>query len=107
MLGNSRFIAGPVLTEADVRLFPTLARFDEVYVVYFKTNKKALREYPNISGYIRDVYQTEGVKASVDMWHIKTHYFTSHPVLNANAVVPVGSGWDFDAPHGRDGAYPR
>ena len=107
MLGQSRYIAGSTITEADVRLFPTLARFDEVYVVYFKTNKKALREFENISGYIRDVYQTEGVKQSVDMWHIKTHYFTSHPVLNANAVVPVGSDWDFDAPHGRDGAYPR
>ena len=107
ILSQSRYIAGSEITEADVRLFPTLARFDEVYVVYFKTNKKALREYPHISGYIRDVYQTEGIKPSVDMWHIKTHYFTSHPVLNANAVVPVGSDWDFDAPHGREGAYPR
>ena len=67
-------------------------RFDEVYAVYFKCNKKCVREYPNISAYVRDIYQTPGVRQSVNMWHIKTHYFTSHPVLNANAVVPVGPG---------------
>ena len=58
-------------------------------------------EYPNISNYVRDVYQTEGMRDSVNMWHIKTHYFTSHPVLNANAIVPVGPDWDLDAPHDR------
>ena len=58
-------------------------------------------EYPNISNYVRDVYQTEGVRDSVNMWHIKTHYFTSHPVLNANAIVPAGPDWDLDAPHDR------
>ena len=107
ILGKQRFIAGSVLTEADVRLFPTLVRFDEVYVVYFKCAKKSLREYKNIPGYIRDVYQTPGIKPSVDMWHIKTHYFTSHPVLNANAIVPVSNEWDVNEPHARDGAYPR
>lgn len=61
-----------------------------------------VREYPNMSNYVRDVYQTPGMRASVNMWHIKTHYFTSHPVLNANAIVPVGPGWDLDAPHDRD-----
>lgn len=106
ILSTRRYIAGDVITEADVRLFVTLVRFDEVYVVYFKCNKKCVREYPNIAGYVRDIYQTPGVRQSVNMWHIKTHYFTSHPVLNANAVVPVGPEWDLDAPHGRDRAYP-
>ena len=102
ILSARRFIAGDVLTEADVRLFCTLVRFDEVYVVYFKTNKKCIREYPNMSNYVRDVYQTEGMKKSVNMWHIKTHYFTSHPVLNANAIIPAGPDWwDLDAPHDR------
>ena len=102
ILEKRRFIAGDVLTEADVRLFHTLVRFDEVYVVYFKTNKKAIREYANLSAYVRDVYQTPGMRQSVDMAHIKTHYFTSHPVLNAHAIVPMGPETDLDAPHGRD-----
>jgi len=102
ILSTQRFVAGNVFTEADVRLFPTLVRFDEVYVVYFKTNKKCIREYPNMSEYVRDVYQTAGMRGSVNMWHIKTHYFTSHPVLNASAVVPVGPDWwNLDAPHDR------
>lgn len=107
ILGKRRYIAGDQLTEADVRLFPTLVRFDPVYIVYFKCAKKALREYKNIPGYIRDVYQTPGIKPSVNFWHIKTHYFTSHPVLNANAIVPIASEWDIEGPHGRDGEYPR
>lgn len=107
ILGKRRYIAGDQLTEADVRLFPTLVRFDPVYIVYFKCAKKALREYKNIPGYIRDVYQTPGIKPSVNFWHIKTHYFTSHPVLNANAIVPIASEWDIEEPHGRDGEYPR
>jgi putative glutathione S-transferase len=68
ILSERRYIAGNVFTEADVRLFPTLVRFDEVYVVYFKTNKKCIREYANISNYVRDVYQTAGMRVSVNMW---------------------------------------
>jgi putative glutathione S-transferase len=68
ILSERRYIAGNVFTEADVRLFPTLVRFDEVYVVYFKTNKKCIREYANISNYVRDVYQTAGMRDSVNMW---------------------------------------
>lgn len=102
ILSKQRYIVGNVFTEADVRLFPTLVRFDEVYVVYFKTNKKCVREYPNLFNYVKDVYQLPGVRHSVNMWHIKTHYFTSHPVLNSNAIVPVGPGIDLDAPHDRD-----
>ena len=101
ILSKRRYIAGDVLTEADVRLFPTLVRFDEVYVVYFKCNRKFINQYPNLHNYVLDVYQTPGMRESVDMWHIKTHYFTSHPGLNQHAVVPVGPGVDLDAPHDR------
>jgi len=101
ILEKQRYLAGDVLTEADIRLFVTLIRFDEVYVVYFKTNKKALREYPNIRNYVRDVHQTPGVKESVNMYHIKTHYFTSHPKLNYYAVVPNGGDPWWEEPHDR------
>lgn len=102
LLSRQRFLCGDQLTEADVRLFVTLVRFDEVYVVYFKCNKKCLREYPNLLNYTRDVYQQPGVRASVHMRHIKEHYFSSHPVLNAYSVVPAGPDVDFDAPHHRE-----
>ena len=105
ILGRQRYIAGDALTEADVRLFPTLVRFDEVYVVYFKTNKKFIHQYPNLWNYVKDVYQTPGMRHSVNMWHIKTHYFTSHPVLNANAIVPIGPNLNLDEPHDRAGGW--
>jgi len=101
VLSKQRYIAGDTLTEADVRLFMTLVRFDEVYVVYFKTNRRCIREYPNLSNYTRDVYQQPGVKETINMKHIKEHYFTSHPQLNHYAIVPRGPGTDFDAPHDR------
>lgn len=66
----------------------------QVYVVYFKTNKKFIREYPNLLNYVRDIYQMPGMDKSVNMNHIKTHYFTSHPVLNHYAIIPTGSGMD-------------
>ncbi|KAG2483117.1 hypothetical protein HYH03_018007 [Edaphochlamys debaryana] len=90
VLSKQRYIAGNELTEADVRLFQTLIRFDEVYVVYFKTNKFFLRERPNISGYVRDLFSNPAFARSVNMNHIKTHYFTSHPKLNYYAIVPNG-----------------
>lgn len=103
ILSRQRFIAGDALTEADVRLFVTLIRFDPVYVVYFKTNNKFIREYPNIREYVKDVYHLPGVKESVNMHHIKTHYFTSHPRLNSNSIVPGGvDPWWEEAPVGRD-----
>lgn len=91
ILGKQRYIAGDRLTEADIRLFHTLIRFDPVYVVYFKTNKRFIREYPNLCNYTRDMYQTPGVAASVNITHIKTHYFTSHPRLNYYAIIPLGN----------------
>jgi glutathionyl-hydroquinone reductase len=90
ILAQQRYLVGSALTEADIRLFMTLVRFDEVYVVYFKCNVRRIVDYPNIRQYCRDIYQVPGMAQSVNMYHIKTHYFTSHPVLNAYAVVPKG-----------------
>eukprot|EP00744_Colponema_vietnamica_P011390 GILI01016020.1.p1 GENE.GILI01016020.1~~GILI01016020.1.p1 ORF type:complete len:379 (+),score=78.73 GILI01016020.1:101-1138(+) len=91
MLANSRFLLSNTITDADVRLFQTLVRFDEVYVVYFKCNKKQIAEYPNMRNYLRDIYQSfPGVTQAVHMDHIKHHYFASHPVLNSFSIVPVG-----------------
>ncbi|GAB4823936.1 hypothetical protein N2152v2_010982 [Parachlorella kessleri] len=103
ILSKQRYLAGDQLTEADVRLFMTLIRFDEVYVVYFKTNKRFIHQYPNLCNYTRDLYQTPGVAASVNIRHIKTHYFTSHPRLNYYAIIPGGTGdsW-WEQPHDRD-----
>lgn len=102
VLAKQRYLCGSHLTEADIRLFVTLIRFDEVYVVYFKCSKKCLREYPNLLNYTRDIYQTPGIKESVNMTHIKNHYFSSHPTLNAYSIVPASPGVDFEAPHGRE-----
>ena len=77
-------------------------RFDPVYFVYFKTNAKALREFPNLLGLVRDIYAIPEVRRSTNMGHIKTHYFTSHPHLNAFGIVPMGEGPDLEAPHGRE-----
>lgn len=101
ILGRQRYIAGHVATEADIRLFMTLIRFDEVYVVYFKTNKKFIHEYPNLREYVRDVYQLPGMARSINMTHIKRHYFTSHPTLNTYAIVPVGGAAWWEEPHDR------
>lgn len=101
ILGRQRYIAGDELTEADVRLFATLIRFDEVYVVYFKTNKRFLHEYAHLPNYVRDVYHTPGMAASVDMQHIKKHYFSSHPLLNPYAIVPVGGEPWWEGEHDR------
>lgn len=102
ILSGSRFLCGNRFTEADLRLFMTLIRFDEVYVVYFKTNKKMMREYPNLFNYIKDIYQIPGVAKTVSMDHIKRHYFTSHPVLNAYGIIPKGYPMDYRSDHDRE-----
>jgi len=93
ILSTQKFIAGDVVTEADVRLFQTLVRFDNVYVVYFKTNKKFIREYPHLREYVRTLYHTPGMSSGVNARHFIDHYFSSHPVLNHYAVVPKGGDW--------------
>jgi putative glutathione S-transferase len=100
-LGHTRYLVGAALTEADWRLFPTLVRFDAVYVSHFKCNLRRIADYPNISGYVRDLYQVPGVAATVDLDHIKRHYFMSHTHLNPSRIVPLGPELDFSGPHDR------
>ena len=104
ILSKSRYVVGSSLTEADIRLFQTLVRFDEVYVVYFKCNVKRIKDYPNIHNYCREIFQLPGVKESINMDHIKAHYFTSHPDLNKFAIIPKGPNaiLEFSEPHNRD-----
>eukprot|EP01102_Stenamoeba_stenopodia_P019926 TRINITY_DN7620_c0_g1_i1.p1 TRINITY_DN7620_c0_g1~~TRINITY_DN7620_c0_g1_i1.p1 ORF type:complete len:320 (+),score=85.49 TRINITY_DN7620_c0_g1_i1:118-1077(+) len=102
ILSSSRYLTGKTLTEADVRLWTTLVRFDPVYVLHFKCNKKRIQDYPNIYGYLREIYQLDGVKETVNMFHIKNHYFQSHTSINPLRIVPVGPQLDYDRPHGRD-----
>lgn len=91
LLGRQRYLLGDRLTEADVRLFPTLVRFDEVYNPHFKCNRKSiLKDYPNLLNYAREIFQLPGVALSVNMQHIKTHYYSSHPTLEHFAMVPAG-----------------
>jgi putative glutathione S-transferase len=101
-LETSRYLLGPRASEADWRLFTTLVRFDPVYVGHFKCNKRRIADYPNLSGYLRDLYQVPGVADTVDMTHIKRHYYESHGTINPTGVVPLGPELDLDAPHGRE-----
>ncbi|MEE2756589.1 MAG: glutathione S-transferase family protein [Myxococcota bacterium] len=100
-LGQTRFLTGSQITEADWRLFTTLVRFDAVYVGHFKCNLKRLIDFPNLWGYTRALYQQPGIQKTVHMDHIKGHYYQSHPQLNPTAIVPSGPELDFDLPHNR------
>jgi len=93
-----------VLTEADIRLFMTLVRFDEVYVVYFKCNVRTIASYPAIHQYVRDIYQLPMMSRAINMEHIKMHYFTAHPLLNPYGIIPKGPNViaDLALPHNRD-----
>lgn len=100
-LGSSRWLVGNRLTEADWRLFTTLVRFDAVYVGHFKCNLRRIADYPNLSGYLRDLYQVPGVAETVNLDHIKRHYYGSHATINPTGIVPKGPALDLDAPHDR------
>ncbi len=100
-LGKQRYLIGDAITEADWRLFTTLVRFDPVYVGHFKCNIRRIVDYPNLSGYLRDLYQQPGVAATVNMTHIKNHYYASHETVNPSRVIPVGPEIDHSAPHDR------
>ncbi|UWQ13868.1 glutathione S-transferase family protein [Aliiroseovarius sp. M344] len=100
-LATQRYLTGSSITEADWRLFTTLVRFDPVYVGHFKCNLRRIVDYPNLWGYVRDLYQQPGVAATVNMEHIKNHYFASHETINPSRVVPKGPNIDFEAPHDR------
>lgn len=101
-LGKSRYLLGSTITEADWRLFTTLVRFDPVYVGHFKCNLKRIADYPNLSGYVRDLYQQPGVVATVRLDHIKAHYYGSHDTINPTRVVPLGPQIDYSTPHDRN-----
>jgi putative glutathione S-transferase len=101
LLGEQRYLAGDVITEADWRLFTTLVRFDPVYVSHFKCNLRRIVDYPNLWAYTRELYQHPGVASTVDFDHIKRHYFVTHGQINPTGVVPLGPELDWDAPHGR------
>jgi putative glutathione S-transferase len=101
-LQDNRFLCGDRFTEADVRLFTTLIRFDAVYHGHFKCNRQRLEDFPAIAAYVRDIYQMPGIAATVDFHHIKTHYYASHGTINPTGVVPAGPDIDYGRPHGRD-----
>ncbi|MCP4077405.1 MAG: glutathione S-transferase family protein [Gammaproteobacteria bacterium] len=101
-LSKQRYLVGESITEADWRLFTTLVRFDAVYYHHFKTNKKRLMDYPNLWAYTRELYQVPGVAETVNMDHIKYHYFASHRSINPTGIVPNGPEIDFMLPHGRE-----
>jgi putative glutathione S-transferase len=101
-LEHQRYLAGSRLTEADWRLFTTLVRFDPVYVTHFKCNLRRIADYPNLSNYLRELYQMPGIAETVNLDHIRQHYYRSHPTVNPHGIVPVGPQVDYDAPHNRE-----
>jgi putative glutathione S-transferase len=101
ILSRQRYLVGQSLTEADWRLFTTLVRFDAVYVGHFKCNLRRIADYPNLSNYLRDLYQVPGVAETVNIDHIKRHYYGSHRKINPTGIVPLGPQLDFSKPHDR------
>jgi len=101
-LQTRRYLTGERITEADWRFLPTLLRFDPVYVGHFKCNLRRVADYPNIQNYMLDLVQTPGVLATVNLDHIKRHYYGSHATINPTLIVPKGPDFDLSAPHDRD-----
>lgn len=102
ILSEQRYLAGDTLTEADWRLFTTLIRFDAVYFGHFKCNLKRIIDYPNLSNYVRELYQVSGIAETLDIDYCKRHYYVSHTSINPTQIVPKGPALDFNAPHDRD-----
>ncbi|WP_434139349.1 glutathione S-transferase family protein [Photobacterium leiognathi] len=100
-LSTQRYLLGDRITEADWRLFTTLVRFDAVYVVHFKCNLKRIVDFPHLWGYVRDLYQVEGIAQTVDIDYIKAHYYGSHETINPTRIIPKGPELDFSSPHHR------
>lgn len=100
-LGRGRYLFGERMTESDWRLFPTLIRFDAVYHGHFKCNLRRIVDYPNLWPYLRDLYQHDGVAETVNLDHIKRHYYVTHHEINPTRVVPIGPDLDLNQPHGR------
>lgn len=102
LLGRLRYLTGDRLTEADWRLFVTLVRFDSVYHLHFKCNRRRLIDYPNLWGYAREMFQYQGIADTVNMAHIVRHYHCSHSSINPHRIIPINPILDWQAPHGRD-----
>ena len=105
-LATQRYLTGAHITEADWRLFTTLVRFDSAYVGHFKCNLKRLVDYPNLWAYTRDLYQQPSIAATINMQHIKQHYYGSHTAINPTSIVPLGPEIDFGRPHNRNKVIP-
>ncbi len=101
ILGRQAFLVGNQITEADWRLFTTLLRFDAVYFGHFKCNRQRIADFPNLSNYLRQLYQWPGVAETVHMDHIKHHYYYSHDTINPTRIVPVGPELKLEEPHNR------
>lgn len=101
-LGQHRFLTGDQLTEADIRLWTTLVRFDPVYVTHFKCDKHRISDYLNLYGFLRDIYQMPGIAETVNFDHIRHHYFRSHKTINPTGIISIGPWQDLSEPHGRD-----
>lgn len=107
ILSKQRYIAADsAFTEADLRLFMTLVRFDEVYTQHFKCNKKRIEDYPNLLNYVREIYQMDGIHETINMKEIKEHYFCSHETINKYGIIAVGPGVDYSLPHNRTKLFP-
>ena len=105
-LSTRRYLTGDHLTEADWRLFTTLIRFDAVYYSHFKLNKQRIEDYPNLSNYLRALYQIPGIASTVNFEHIKTHYYYSHLTINPTRIIPEGPDIDYTRPHNREQIFP-
>jgi putative glutathione S-transferase len=101
-LATRRYLTGKRVTEADIRLFTTLIRFDPVYHGHFKCNLRRVVDYPHLWGFVRDLYQLPGIAETVHVDVIKRHYYRSHPTVNPSRIVPIGPALDYRAPHGRE-----
>lgn len=101
-LQDNRYLAGQHFTEADIRLFTTLIRFDAVYYSHFKCNERRIADYPHLSNWLRELYQWPGIAATVDFAHIKGHYYASHRMINPTGIIPKGPAQNFAEPHDRN-----
>ena len=101
-LSTRRYLLGNQIVEADWRLFCTLIRFDAVYHGHFKCNVRRIIDYPNLQGYLLDLYQQPGIAETVDFDHIKRHYYVTHDDINPTQIVPIGPAMDLERPHGRE-----
>ena len=104
-LGSHRYLFGSRIVEADWRLFCTLVRFDAVYHGHFKCNVRRILDYPNLQGFLMDLYQQPGIAATVNFDHIKRHYYYTHDDINPTRIVPIGPAMDLTKPHNRDRAF--